>query len=56
MSQSNISLARFKEDIFQLDPQAAAVSTNLSLEASLAGAWLGGLLWLGATLFLLAAR
>eukprot|EP00092_Neocalanus_flemingeri_P025572 GFUD01027724.1.p1 GENE.GFUD01027724.1~~GFUD01027724.1.p1 ORF type:complete len:402 (+),score=56.53 GFUD01027724.1:362-1567(+) len=40
-------------DIYPYEAQAQAVRTNVLIEASLAGAWMGTFVWLGATIFIL---
>lgn len=46
----------YKEDIFTYNSQAAAIRTNVLLEASLAGCWLAVIVWLANTGFLLLTR
>ena len=42
----------YHQDIYSYDAQAQAVRTNVLIEASLAGAWMGTFVWLGATIFI----
>jgi len=46
----------YHQDIYSFQAQAEAVRTNVLIEASLTGAWLGTFVWLGATIFIVLQR
>jgi len=43
----------YHQDIYSFEAQTQSMRTNILIEASLAGSWMGTLVWLGATIFII---